>query len=63
MLFLKFEEFIMEKREYISPVAEIVEVGTLSMLALSKESDEQIDDEDQMSKEYRGDWENIWQGM
>ena len=60
---LKFEEFIMEKKEYISPVAEIVEVGTLSMLALSKESDEQIDDEDQMSKEYRGDWENIWGNM
>ena len=53
----------MEKKEYISPVAEIVEVGTLSMLALSKESDEQIDDEDQMSKEYRGDWENIWGNM
>ena len=60
---LKFEEFIMEKKEYISPVAEFVEVGTLSMLALSKESDEQIDDEDQMSKEYRGDWENIWGNM
>ena len=60
---LKFEEFIMEKKEYISPVAEIVEVGTLNMLALSKESDEQIDDEDQMSKEYRGDWENIWGNM
>jgi hypothetical protein len=53
----------MEKKEYISPVAEIVEVGTLNMLALSKESGEQMDDEDQMSKEYRGDWENIWQGM
>ena len=51
------------RKEYISPVAEIVEVGTLNMLALSKESGEQMDDEDQMSKEYRGDWENIWQGM
>ena len=60
---MKFEEIIMEKKEYISPVAEIVEVGTLNMLALSKESGEQMDDEDQMSKEYRGDWENIWQGM
>lgn len=60
---MKIEEIIMEKKEYISPVAEIVEVGTLNMLALSKESGEQMDDEDQMSKEYRGDWENIWQGM
>jgi hypothetical protein len=53
----------MEKKEYISPVAEIVEVGTLNMLALSKESDEQIDDEEQMSNEFRGDWSNIWEGM
>ena len=63
MLFLKFEEFIMEKREYISPVAEIVEVGTLNMLALSKESVEQIDDTEQWSGESRGDWENIWGNM
>ena len=63
MLFLKFEEFIMEKREYISPVAEIVEVGTLNMLALSKEDVEQIDDTEQWSGESRGDWENIWDGM
>ena len=62
MLFLKFEEFIMEKREYISPVAEIVEVGTLSMLALSTDS-EQIDDTEQWSKEHRSDWDNIWEGM
>jgi hypothetical protein len=63
MLFLKVEEIIMEKKEYISPVAEIVEVGTLNMLALSKEDAEQIDDTEQMSNEFRGDWENIWQGM
>ena len=53
----------MEKKEYISPVAEIVEVGTLNMLALSKETDEQMDDEEQMSNEFRGDWSNIWDGM
>lgn len=55
----------MEKKKYISPVSEIVEIGTLHLLALSKESDEQIDDEEQMSNEYRGggDWENIWDGM
>ena len=60
---MKIEKIIMEKKEYISPVAEIVEVGTLNMLALSKESGEQMDDEEQMSKEYRGDWENIWGNM
>ena len=63
MLFLKVEEFIMAKKEYISPVAEIVEVGTLSMLALSTESDVQIDDEEQWTGESRGDWENIWKNM
>lgn len=60
---MKIEEIIMEKKEYISPVAEIVEVGTLNMLALSKESGEQMDDEEQMSNEHRGDWENIWGNM
>ena len=63
MLFLKVEEIIMEKKEYISPVAEIVEVGTLNMLALSKEDAVQIDDTEQWTGESRGDWENIWQGM
>ena len=60
---MKIEKIIMEKKEYISPVAEIVEIGTLSMLALSKESGEQMDDKDQMSNEFRGDGENIWGNM
>ena len=60
---MKIEEIIMEKKEYISPVAEIVEVGTLNMLALSKEELVQIDDTEQMSNEFRGDWSNIWEGM
>ena len=65
MLFLKVEEVIMEKKKYISPVSEIVEIGTLHLLALSKESDVQIDDEEQMSNEYRGggDWSNMWENM
>ena len=63
MLFLKIEEIIMEKKEYISPFAEIVEIGTLNMIALSKESGEQMDDEEQMSNEFRGDWSNIWGNM
>ena len=62
---LRMEKIIMEKKKYISPVAEIVEVGTLSVLALSKESDVQTDDEEQMSNEYRGggDWSNMWENM
>ena len=53
----------MEKKKYISPVSDIVELGTLYMLALSKESTVQMDDEEQMSNEFRGDWSNIWEGM
>ena len=53
---------IMEKKEYISPATEIVEVGTLSMLALSKD-DQRLQDNEQLSNEYRSDWENIWEGM
>ena len=52
----------MEKKKYISPVSEIVEIATLHMLALSKD-DVQIDDEEQMSNEFRGDWSNIWEDM
>ena len=52
-----------EKKEYISPVSDIIEVGTLNVLALSKEDDEQMDSDGQMSKEYRGDWSNIWENM
>ena len=63
MLFLKFEEIIMEKKVYISPVAEIVEVGTLNMLALSKVDTVQIDDTEQWTGESRGDWSGIWDNM
>ena len=54
-----------EKKEYISPVSEIVEIGTLNVLALSKDN-EQMDSDDQMSKEndrIGGDWDNIWGNM
>lgn len=55
-----------EKKEYISPVSEILEIGTMNMLALSKEDDVQMDSDDQMGKEndrIGGDWENIWGDM
>lgn len=54
---------VTEKKEYISPVSEVVEIGTLNMLALSKEDTMQIHDEEQWSKEHRGDWDNIWENM
>ena len=53
------KRIIMKKKEYISPVAEILEIGALSVLALSK-TDEQVDDDGQLAPEHRGDWENIW---
>ncbi len=54
-----------EKKEYISPISEIVEIGTLNVLALSTD-DDQMDSDDQMSKEndrIGGDWDNIWGNM
>lgn len=62
-VFENMEKITMEKKRYISPVSDIVEIGTLHLIALSKESTVQIDDEEQMSNEFRGDWSNIWEGM
>ena len=56
---------MMKKKEYIQPVSELIEIGVLNVLALSKD-DEQMDSDDQMSKEndrIGGDWENIWGDM
>ena len=56
---------MMKKKEYIQPVSELIEIGVLNVLALSKD-DEQMDSDGQMSKEndrIGGDWENIWDGM
>lgn len=65
MLILKIGKNIMKKREYISPVAEIVELGTFNIMEMLSKSDEQTDDKEQMSNEYRGDsdWSNIWGNM
>ena len=56
---------IMGKKKYISPVSGLVEMGTLYMLALSqdKKEENQLESDEQLSKEYRGDWSNIWEGM
>lgn len=62
-VFENMEKFTMEKKRYISPFSDIVEIGTLHLIALSKESTVQMDDEEQMSNEFRGDWSNIWEGM
>ena len=56
---------MMKKKEYIQPLSELIEIGVLNVLALSTD-DEQIDSDDQMSKEndrIGGDWDNIWGNM
>ncbi len=54
---------IMKKR-YNSPVIEIIEISSLSVLALSYEEDEpRGNSSNQKSDEVRNDWDNIWEGM
>lgn len=52
-----------EKKKYITPALLFVEIDTLQVLALSKENDDQLDDEEQMSKEHHGNWNDIWNNM
>ena len=52
-----------EKKKYITPALLFVEIDTLQVLALSKESGEQTDDEDQLSNKYQGGWNDIWNNM
>ena len=60
----KMRKMKIEKKEYMAPVSSFVELDTLYMLALSKEDDEQMDSEDQLSNEYTGgSWENMWGNM
>lgn len=60
--FMFMKRTMIEKKEYTAPDFELVEIGVLNVLALSKD-DEQIHDEYQLSQENRGDWEDIWVGM
>ena len=59
----KNEKMKIEKKKYITPALLFVEIDTLQVLALSKESGEQTDDEDQLSNEYQGGWNDIWNAM
>lgn len=60
--FMVMKRTMIEKKEYTAPDFELVEIGVLNVLALSKD-EAQIDSDDQMSQENRGDWEDIWVGM
>ena len=55
-------------KRYIKPTSEIIDIETSLMLAQSMYvggNGEGIEnpEEDQLGKEYRGDWENIWGNM
>lgn len=60
--FMVMKRTMIEKKEYTAPDFELVEIGVLNVLALSKD-EAQMDSDDQMSQENRGDWEDIWVGM
>ena len=55
-------------KRYIKPTCEIIEVETAPILKASiymggnKEGIENPDEE-QLGKEYRGDWDNIWKDL
>lgn len=56
------------KKEYISPMAEMVSVRidtimTDASLLYGKDKDGKIDSKYQGADELRSDWENIWEGM
>ena len=49
------------RKEYISPVAELIQLTTSNtILSLSYESDDQLQDNDQLVRRSRGEWGNIW---
>ena len=53
---------VMEKKEYIAPACEVIEMETnVSMMALSfEEGEEWGDGETQDANRHRGEWGNLW---
>ena len=55
------------KKRYTSPFAEIIELGTTNLIAVSIPAPTVVNDEDWANEydasEYRSDWENIWTDM
>ena len=56
------------KKIYNRPEIEVLEIYTSTMLAFSLFEDDEENNRrghssDQKSDEFRGDWENIWEGM
>lgn len=52
------------KKIYKTPVVDVVEVTLSGIIAFSFSDDQKGEGElEEAANEYRGDWENIWQGM
>lgn len=57
------------KKQYTSPHTEIIELGTLNLLAVSIPGKPNTDNNDDNwaneydASEHRNDWENIWANM
>ena len=52
----------MEKKEYIAPVCEVIELETISMLAgsLNQGIDGEEPDIELQTNRHRGEWGNLW---
>lgn len=60
------KNFTIMKKIYNSPVIEVLDIETVNLLAFSLQEetvDERGYSEKQKDDEYRGDWDNIWEGM
>ena len=65
---MQIKENITTMKRYIKPTSEIIDIETSLMLAQSMYvggNDENIEnpEEEQLGKEHRGDWNNIWGNM
>ena len=51
----------MEKKAYIAPQIEVIEIDTVQMLASSiKVSEDEVDAGEAWSNDRRGSWGNLW---
>lgn len=54
----------MEKKKYITPECEVIEMEFMSMIATSPDlgigEDREENDSDDMANKHRGEWGNLW---
>ena len=64
MHYIEKVKTMMVKKEYIAPEAKFIEMDLINVFLLGVSND-QVDTEDQYTKENdrTGDWDNIWNGM